>query len=235
MKSNLAIVFNLASALCGFTGVILSLIANGPSCLAMYTDEVALFAGVVSIILAVRLLRKDPWRTGCSTQRRPSLTANTSATANSQTGNAHQSTLPFFRYASTVMQIVLIIAALVSFLPTFHFPFNVTSPHLILMHFAAPGLSVISFFALEPRTDLRLRDALLSMVYTFIYAAVAIGITASGLYHSKAYPFLDFHPGHIAAPVLEDLAILLAIYVIALLVLHIRRQKNPDTSRTSQA
>ncbi len=206
MKSKLAIFFNLASALCGFTGVILSFIVNGPSCLAMYTDEVALFAGIVSIILAVRLLQ-----------------------------NTHQSTLPFFRYASTVMQIVLLIAALISFLPTFHFPFNVTSLHLILMHFAAPGLSVISFFAFEPKVALRLRDTLFSMLYTFIYAAAAIGITASGLYHSKAYPFLDFHPGHIAAPVLEDLAILLAIYVIALLVLYLKRSKKTDTSRTSRA
>lgn len=93
------------------------------------------------------------------------------------------------------------------------------------MHFAAPVLSLISYFAFEPKGGLYLHDTLYSMIYTFIYAAAAIGITASGFYHSEAYPFLDYHHGHIAAPILEDLAILLAVYLIGLLVYKLKKAR----------
>lgn len=196
MKEKAAAWLNIASALCGFTGLVLSLLVNGVSCLAMYTDQVALAAGIISVIYAVHLLRS---RSKAGSPGRPATR------------------LPFLRFASAVPQVVLIIAALISFLPAFTFPFNVLSPHLLLMHFGAPILSLVSYFALEPKAPLRPRDTLYAMVYTLLYAAAAIAVTAGGFYHSEAYPFLDFHPGHIAAPILEDIAILLAIYLIDLL------------------
>lgn len=227
MKSKSAGWLNIASALCGFAGVVISLIVNGPSCLAMYTDEVALFSGVVSVIFAVKVLQTG--QNDCKVNGLDS--SGETSNAAMQTSSEIRTTTPFShallfsRFASAVMQIVLIIAALISFLPVFHFPFNVLSPHLLLMHFAAPILSLISYFVFEPKGGLRLRDTLYSMIYTFLYAAAAIGITASGFYHSEAYPFLDYHPGHIAAPILEDLAILLAVYLIGLLVYKLKKAK----------
>lgn len=227
MKSKAAGWLNIASALCGFAGVVLSLIVNGPSCLAMYTDEVALFSGVVSVILSVKVLQAG--QNDCKANGLDSV-GKGSNTGVQSSSKSHVTTpfshaLLFFRFASAVMQIVLIIAALISFLPVFHFPFNVLSPHLLLMHFAAPIISLISYFAFEPKGGLRFRDTLYSMIYTFLYAAAAIGITASGFYHSEAYPFLDYHHGHIAAPILEDLAILLAVYLIGLLVYKLKKAK----------
>lgn len=227
MKSKAAGWLNIASALCGFAGVVLSLIVNGPSCLAMYTDEVALFSGVVSVILAVKVLQAGQNDCKANSLNSSGETSNAAVQPRPEilvtTPFSH--TLLFSRFASAVMQIVLIIAALISFLPVFHFPFNVLSPHLLLMHFAAPVLSLISYFAFEPKGGLHLRDTLYSMIYTFLYAAAAIGITASGFYHSEAYPFLDYHHGHIAAPILEDLAILLAVYLIGLLVYKLKKAK----------
>lgn len=227
MKSKAAGWLNIASALCGFAGVVLSLIVNGPSCLAMYTDEVALFSGVVSVILAAKVLQTGQNDCKANSLNISGETSNAGVQPNSESyvTTPFSHALLFSRFASAVMQIVLIIAALISFLPVFHFPFNVLSPHLLLMHFAAPILSLISYFAFESKGGLRLRDTLYSMIYTFLYAAAAIGITASGFYHSEAYPFLDYHPGHIAAPILEDLAILLAVYLIGLLVYKLKKAK----------
>lgn len=227
MKLKAAVWLNIASALCGFTGVVLSLIVNGPSCLAMYTDEVALFSGIISIIFSIKVIQVP--KNDCKVYKLDSLTSKTglvrSSGSNFRGTTPFSHTLLFCRFASAVMQIVLIIAALISFLPVFQFPFNVLSPHLLLMHFAAPILSLISYFAFEPKGSLQLRDTLYSMIYTFLYAAAAIGITASGVYHSEAYPFLNYYPGHIAAPILEDLAILLAVYLIDYLVYRIKRTK----------
>lgn len=227
MKSKAAGWLNIASALCGFVGVVLSLIVNGPSCLAMYTDEVALFSGVVSVVLAVKVLQAGQNDCKANGLNSNGETLNTAVQPRSgiRVTTPFSHTLLFSRFASAVMQIVLIIAALISFLPVFHFPFNVLSPHLLLMHFAAPVLSLISYFAFEPKGGLYLRDTLYSMIYTFLYAAAAIGITASGFYHSEAYPFLNYYPGHIAAPILEDLAILMAVYLIDFLVYRIKKTK----------
>lgn len=194
MKTKTAAALNLTSAACGLAGIILSFLVNGPSCFAMYTDQVALGAGIISIVLAVYLLR------------------------------GHHRTMSRLRFASAIPQIVLIIAALISFLPVFTFPFNVHSLHLILMHFAAPALSLLSYFDFEPKAPLHFRDTFYAMIYTLIYAAAAIAVTAGGFYHSKAYPFLNYYPGHILAPVLQDLSILLAIYLIDLLIFKLKKQ-----------
>lgn len=237
------VILNLASALCGFTGIGLSLAVNGVSCLAMYTDQVALFSGIISIYLAVSLLmfsRDNTSNLSAQAQAnnsdnrqgyedRKMSSSRRSITGSQQPASKLTHRMTFLRFASAVPQIVLIIAALISFLPAFTFPFNVRSPHLILMHFCAPALSLLSYFGFEPNASLRFRDTGYAMVYTLIYAAAAIAVTASGLYHSEAYPFLDFHHGHIAAPILEDIAILLAVYLIDFLVykFSVSRPRNP--------
>ena len=130
---------NLLSALCGFTGVALSLTVNGPKCLALYSDLTALFAGIISIVHAAgldRAGRKDR----------------------------------VFRFASAVSQVLVLLFALISLLPAFSFSFSKFSPHLILMHFCAPTLSLISYFALERDGQLRFSDTLYGYLFTGMYA-----------------------------------------------------------------
>ena len=184
---------NLLSALCGFTGVALSLAVNGPKCLALYSDLTALFAGIISIVYAARLDRAG---------RKDRV----------------------FRFASAVSQVLVLLFALISLLPAFSFSFSKFSPHLILMHFCAPTLSLISYFALERDGQLRFSDTLYGYLFTGMYAVFAIVLCAAGIAHTEAYPFLNFYPGHMAVPFLEDAGILCAIYGIDWTVYRLSRR-----------
>ena len=203
---------NLASAAVNVTSIVWSLYRNGPKCLGLYSDLAAIFGGAVSLAYARHLLRGD---SGLIAEDR----------------EKDSRVFRRLRFASVCAQTLVTGLSVVATDPVFEIPLDLKAPHLILMHFVGPGLSYLSFFGPERDRTLKFPDTLWGYYFTLAYTAIAIPLAASGIADIKAYPFLNYSPGHRLKAVLMDAAILTVAYLDDVVVWRLSRSdRNPIDS-----